>query len=64
VPGAVRVTCIQAVPGGCNGIDCLVGVGVDADGIALILAVVACALLLPVLVFISSATRLSAATRA
>jgi hypothetical protein len=50
------------VPSSCSG-DCALGVGFDARGITLILSVVAAALLFPVLIFIGSATRLSAARR-
>ena len=42
---------------------CVLGVGTDANGIILILSVVAAALLFPVLIFIGGATRLSAARR-
>jgi hypothetical protein len=64
VPGVTRVTSIfTQPPSSCNGSICLIGVGIDADGIDLILAVVACALLFPLLIFISTATRLSAARR-
>jgi hypothetical protein len=38
-------------------------VGIKASGIGLILSVVALAILLPVLIFIATATRLSAASR-
>ena len=48
-------------PSSCNG--CPIDVGVNANGIDLILGVVAIALLFPVLIFIASATRLSAARR-
>jgi hypothetical protein len=61
--GAFEVTRIQTEPRSCNGTDCQVGVGINTNGIDLILAVVACALLLPVLIFIGTATRLSAARR-
>jgi hypothetical protein len=61
-PGAIRVTSIETTaPSSCNG--CPIDVGVDANGIDLILGVVAVALLFPVLIFIGSATRLSAARR-
>ncbi len=50
------------VPSSCNG-DCALGVGTNGNGITLILAVVAAALLFPVLIFIGGATRLSAARR-
>jgi hypothetical protein len=42
---------------------CVLSVGTDANGIILILSVVAAALLFPVLIFIGGATRLSAARR-
>jgi hypothetical protein len=50
------------VPSRCNG-ECALGVGVNDNGITLILSVVAAALLFPVLVFVGVATRLSAARR-
>lgn len=43
--------------------DCPVGVGTNHNGIVLILAVVAAALIFPVLIFIGAATRLSATRR-
>ncbi len=64
VPGAERVGSIQStVPSSCNGRDCEVRVGLNTNAIDLILSVVACALLFPVLIFIGTATRLSAARR-
>ena len=61
-PGAIKVTSIETTaPSSCNG--CPIDVGVDANGIDLILGVVAVALLFPVLIFIGAATRLSAARR-
>jgi hypothetical protein len=64
VPGVTKVTSMfTQPPSSCNGSICLIGVGIDADGIDLILAVVACALLFPLLIFIATATRLSAARR-
>jgi hypothetical protein len=63
-PGAVRVTSIQATaPSSCDGADCRVRAGIKANGIDLILSVVALALIFPVLIFIAAATRLSAARR-
>ncbi|CAI7979485.1 FtsX-like permease family protein [Frankia sp. Hr75.2] len=61
--GAVQVTGISTTsPGAC--IDgCAFGVGIDPDGMTLILSVVVAALLFPVMVFIGSATRLAAARR-
>lgn len=61
-PGARKVTEISTTsPGECSG-HCA-PVGTDARGTTLLLAVVAAALLVPVLVFIGGATRLSAARR-
>ncbi|MFJ9949487.1 FtsX-like permease family protein [Kitasatospora sp. NPDC091207] len=61
-PGAVAVTTIAtAVPSACDD-DCY-GQGVRGDAMTLILSVVAGALIFPVLIFIGTATRLSAATR-
>ncbi|HEY1621517.1 MAG TPA: FtsX-like permease family protein [Streptosporangiaceae bacterium] len=61
-PGIARVTAINTVtPSSCG--NCAPGVGNDASAIDLILSIVAVALLLPVLIFIGSATRLSAARR-
>ncbi|WP_406196142.1 hypothetical protein OH807_09080 [Kitasatospora sp. NBC_01560] len=61
-PGAVAVTTIAtAVPSVCDS-DCY-GQGVRGDAMTLILSVVAGALIFPVLIFIGTATRLSAATR-
>jgi hypothetical protein len=63
-PGAVQITSTAGtVPSSCNGTVCAVSVGVNANGIDLILSVVAAALLFPVLIFIAAATRLSAARR-
>lgn len=61
-PGARSVTTIAtALPNRCvNGCP---GGGVRGDGMTLILSVVAGALIFPVLIFIGTATRLSAATR-
>lgn len=50
-------------PSQCSNNACAVGVGTNHNGIVLILAVVAAALLFPVLIFIGAATRLSAARR-
>ncbi len=58
-----QVTSISTtVPSSCNA-DCALGVGIDGNGITLILSVVVAALLFPVLIFIGGATRLSAARR-
>jgi hypothetical protein len=63
-PDAQRITSINSVPpSGCNGPDCLVGVGIDSNGIDLVLSAVAAGLLFPVLIFIGTASRLSAARR-
>jgi hypothetical protein len=60
--GATEVTRINTVtPSSCS--NTCYGVGFDANGIDLVLAVVAAALLFPVLIFIATATRLSAARR-
>lgn len=48
-------------PRDCGG--CVVGMGINANGMDLVLGVVALAVLFPVLVFIGAATRLSAARR-
>ncbi|SOD72798.1 FtsX-like permease family protein [Jatrophihabitans sp. GAS493] len=62
LPGATEVTAIgTTVPSSCNG-DCYF-IGIDARGIDLILSITAAAILCPVLVFIATATRLSAARR-
>jgi hypothetical protein len=51
-------------PSSCQGEgQCLVGIGIRASGIDLIFSVVALAMLFPVLIFIGTATRLSAARR-
>ncbi len=59
--GARQVDQIMATSpsGGCNG--CYVGI--NSDGMALVLSVVAAALLFPVLIFIGTATRLAATRR-
>jgi hypothetical protein len=63
-PGAQKVSRIQTIPpSSCNGTQCAVEVGINADGIDLILSVVTAALLFPVLIFMAAATRLSAARR-
>ncbi len=64
VPGSVEASSIATTPpSGCNGDQCVVGVGINAHGIDLVLSVVALALLFPLLIFIGTATRLSAARR-
>ena len=61
-PGACRSAAISTTtPSSCNG--ACYSIGIDANGIDLVLAVVAAALLFPVLIFIGTATRLSAARR-
>jgi hypothetical protein len=62
-PDAVQVTSISTTSPSECGRNCAFGVGYSSDGVALVLAVVAVLLLFPVLIFIGSATRLSAATR-
>jgi hypothetical protein len=62
--GARLITGISTTsPSTCNGQDCAIGVGINARGIDLVLSVVVAALLFPVLIFIATATRLSAARR-
>lgn len=63
VEGAHAVTSISTtVPSSCAGPTCF-AIGIDAAGIDLILSIAAAALLFPVLIFIGSAARLSAARR-
>jgi hypothetical protein len=63
-PGAVRADEIATIsPGSCNGQWCTVGQGLKPSAIDLIFSVVALAMLFPVLIFIATATRLSAARR-
>jgi hypothetical protein len=62
IPRAGQVTNISTTaPSSCSG-PCY-AIGIDASGIDLILSIVAAALLFPVLIFIATATRLSAARR-
>ncbi|WP_306322012.1 MULTISPECIES: FtsX-like permease family protein [unclassified Streptomyces] len=62
--GATRVTTIETrSPSRCNGPNCDVAAGIDADGMALILSVVAVALIFPVLILTGTASRLAAARR-
>ncbi|HEU5005851.1 MAG TPA: FtsX-like permease family protein [Jatrophihabitantaceae bacterium] len=62
VTGVTEVNTISTVaPNQCSG-DCYF-IGIDAQGMDLVLSVVAAALLFPVLIFIGTATRLSAARR-
>src|SRR5438309_1316296 len=61
-PHAERVTSISSTPPDrCNG-PCY-SVGIDANGMDLVLSVVAAALVFPVLIFIGMSTRLAAARR-
>jgi hypothetical protein len=63
-PGAVRVTAIATTPpSGCPQDQCLPGQGMDANSIDLVMSVVALAILFPLLIFIGTATKLSAARR-
>jgi hypothetical protein len=63
-PGAVRASSISATPpNGCTGDSCVLGLGINAKAMDLVLPVVALAMLFPVLIFITTATRLSAARR-
>ena len=60
--GAAKVTQISTTsPSDCSG--CGLRIGTDSDGMTLVLSVAAAALLFPVLIFVGSATRLSAARR-
>ena len=60
VPGAARIGVIATLtPGNCG--DCIAGF--NADAMTLILSVTSAALLVPVLIFIGTATRLAAARR-
>jgi hypothetical protein len=65
IPGAIKVSRINASPpSSCfSGAACNIEVGINTNGIDLIFSVVALALLFPVLIFIATATRLSAARR-
>jgi hypothetical protein len=63
-PGAVRAPAIATTPpSGCGQSQCLPGQGMNANSIDLVMSVVALAILFPVLIFIGTATRLSAARR-
>jgi hypothetical protein len=54
-PGAVRATAIATMPpSGCAQSQCLPGQGVNANGIDLIMSVVALAILFPLLIFIGT----------
>ena len=65
LPGAVQVTSFNTTPpSGCGSHStCVIRGGLEPAGVDFILSAVALALLLPVLVFIGTATRLSAARR-
>jgi hypothetical protein len=65
LPGAAKVTSLNTTPpSGCgNHGTCVIRGGLTPSGIDLVLSVVALALLMPVLIFIGTATRLSAARR-
>ncbi len=65
LPGATQVTSLNSTPpGGCGSRNtCVIRGGLGPSGIDLILSVVGLAMLLPVLIFIGTATRLSAARR-
>jgi hypothetical protein len=60
---ARQVASISRTPPSQCGAQCAAGVGIRAKGIDLVLSVVAAALLFPLLIFVGSATRLSAARR-
>ena len=63
-PGAVKAAAISTIaPSSCDGKTCQITQGIKASGIDLIFSVVALATLFPVLIFIATATRLSAARR-
>jgi hypothetical protein len=63
-PGAVRAAAVAATPpSGCSQDQCLPGQGMNANSIDLVMSVVALAILFPLLIFIGTATRLSAARR-
>jgi FtsX-like permease family protein len=63
-PSAVRATAIASTPpSGCPQNQCLPGEGMNANSIDLVMSVVAVAILFPLLIFIGTATRLSAARR-
>jgi cell division protein FtsX len=65
LPGATKVTSLNTTPpSGCGILNsCVIRGGLSSEGVDLVLSVVALALLLPVLIFIGTATRLSAARR-
>jgi hypothetical protein len=64
LPGAAEVTSLNTTaPSSCGAGRCVIRAGINATIIDLILSVVTLALLLPVLIFVATATRLSAARR-
>ena len=65
LPGTAEVTSLNTTPpSSCGGhSNCVIRGGLGSSGTDLVLSVVALALLLPVLIFIGTATRLSAARR-
>jgi hypothetical protein len=63
LPGAAKVTSLNTTPPSGCGNSCQIRGGLTPKGIDFILSVVGLALLLPVLIFIGTATRLSAARR-
>jgi hypothetical protein len=63
LPGAAKVTSLNSTPPSGCGNSCQIRGGLTPKGIDFILSVVGLALLLPVLIFIGTATRLSAARR-
>ncbi|CAM5782387.1 ABC transporter permease [Cellulomonas persica] len=63
-PHAQQVTSIATTaPDRCEGETCAVGLGLNADAVALVVGVVAVGLVLPIAVLLGSATRLSSARR-
>jgi hypothetical protein len=63
LPGAAKVTSLNSTPPSGCGNSCQIRGGLTPKGIDFVLSVVGLALLLPVLIFIGTATRLSAARR-
>ena len=64
ISGVERITAMSTTAQGCDSSGtCILGTGMSASGMDLVLSVIALALLFPVLVFVGSATRLSAARR-
>jgi hypothetical protein len=63
LPGAAEVTSLNTTPPSGCGDACVIREGLGPSGVDLVLSVVALALALPVLIFIGTATRLSAARR-